>query len=143
MTQGIRGFSLLETVAAVGLISFAIMLLANVSLQFGRVTEHSDEELRLQTTVENFATDVRAAIRYEGPTAQSLRAGLFPGTFTLYQWEPDLTHAPIRCTAEHVITGVDALHIDCVDRHGSHIHHDITLDQSQPYPAAVVTASPG
>lgn len=138
----LQGFSLIEVTVGMALLSIAIMLFANLSLQLLQVRDRYAAQSRLETTVANFATDLRAALRYDGPTAQALSAGLFPGSFIVYQWEPDLKRAPVTCAAQHLTEPINLLQVACADRRGLNVTRDIPLDQSQPLPGSLVTAPP-
>jgi len=137
-----RGFSLVEVVVGVALLAVAISAMTTISLQLSRIRDRYAAQSRLETTVTNLLTDARAVLRYDGPAAQALQAGLFPSAFTVYQWEPDLAKAPVQCTAQHLTTPNNSLNITCGDRHGITITCELALDRSQPFPSSLVTAPP-
>jgi prepilin-type N-terminal cleavage/methylation domain-containing protein len=137
-----QGFSLIEVTIGMALLSVAIMTFANLSVQLLAVRDRYAAQSRLDTTVANLATDLRAALRYDGTTAQALRAGLFPASFIVFQWEPDLNRAPATCAAQHLTEPINLLQMICSDRRGLTVTRDIPLDQSQPVPGSLVTAPP-
>lgn len=137
-----QGFSLVEVVIGVALMTIAFVGMSEVSLQLNHMHEHYVAVSRLETTLANIATDTRAIVRYDGPAAQALQTGLVPSTFTAYQWEPDMPNAPIRCVVQHLTQPTDMLHLICQDRQGTSAARDIDLDGSQPQPGSVVTSAP-
>jgi Tfp pilus assembly protein PilV len=133
------GFTLLEAVISVGIITLALagsyMLALNLESAQGRLVQRT----ALNTLIDNLATDVRAGTAYNDATNASFAAGNANHEFT---YDAGGQLGQLHCAVAALGTAGAFVSLHCQTDTGVFAERIVRVPTGAPVPGSVVTAAP-